>query len=209
MSEKDLVILAADKDLENALIGLLARYQALGIRAIDADIIVHSQHDPACAQRGVEFLSNFSKQYRYGLLIFDHEGCGRERVTPQELQDRLNQEFADSLWGERARAIVLSPELEAWVWSDSPHVADVIGWKGGRTSLINWLNEQGWLKEDEAKPVRPNKAFRAALREAQTPRSSSLYRRMAERVSLRECKDKAFLEFKAILRDWFPPVSRW
>ena len=208
MSDKDLVILAADKDMENALMGLLDRPQSLDIRAIDADIIVHSQHDPACAQRGVEFLSNFSRQYRYGLLIFDHEGSGREQSTPDELQDRLNQEFAGSLWGERAKAIVLSPELEAWVWSDSPHVANVIGWKGGRTSLINWLNEQGWLREDEAKPMRPKEAFRAALREAQTPRSSSLYRRMAAKVSFNRCEDKAFLEFRAILSHWFPLVSR-
>ena len=61
---KDLVILVADKDLEHAMKGLLSRPEALGIRAVETDIFVEPQHDPACARHGVEFISNFSRQYR-------------------------------------------------------------------------------------------------------------------------------------------------
>ena len=122
---KDLVILAADKDLEFALRGMLSRPEALGMRTVEEDIFVHPEHDPACALRGVDYLANFSGQYRYGLLIFDHEGSGREATTPQELQKSLNAEFASSAWDNRARAIVLVPELEVWIWSDSPHIDEV------------------------------------------------------------------------------------
>ena len=66
---KDLIILAADKDMEHALRGLLKRPEALGIRPIEKDIIVHPEHDPACARRGIGFLSIFSKQYRHSLLM--------------------------------------------------------------------------------------------------------------------------------------------
>ena len=202
---KDLVVLAADKDMEHALKGLFARPEALGIRAIEADILIHPHHDPACAVRGVEFLSNLSERYDYGLLMFDHEGSGRERVPPEELQKSLDEDFAHSSWAAgRARAIVLSPELEAWVWSDSPHVDDVAGWKGRQPALHRWLTEQGWLQEGETKPGRPKEAFQAALREAQRPRSPSLYQQIAERVSLHRCMDRSFLEFKEILRKWFP-----
>ena len=83
MSGKDLVVLVADKDMEHALKGLLSRPQAMGIRPIAYDIYVHPQHDPACARRGVAFLSGFSAQYDRGLLLFDHEGSGRE-TTPSE-----------------------------------------------------------------------------------------------------------------------------
>ena len=38
MNRKDLVVLAADKDMEYALKGLLSRPQALGIRKIEVDI---------------------------------------------------------------------------------------------------------------------------------------------------------------------------
>lgn len=204
MSEKDLIVLAADKDLESTLHGLLPRNQSLGIRAITFDIIVDSQHDPACAQRGVGFLSIFSRQYSHGLLIFDHQGSGREIVNPRALQAQLNGEFAASAWGERARAIVLSPELEAWVWSNSPLVDDVVGWRDQPISLKDWLTEQGLLKEGEGKPTRPKEAFQAALYQMQTRRSASLYRQLAEKVSFRRCQDAAFLELRTILSDWFP-----
>lgn len=204
---KDLVILAADKDLEFALRGMLSRPEALGIRPVEAntDIFVEPEHDPACALRGVDFLDNLSEQYRYGSLIFDYEGSGKEATAPQELQKNINAEFVSSTWGERARAIVLSPELEIWIWSDSPHVDEVVGWKNRNPKLRPWLIEQDYLQTGEVKPARPKEAFKAALREARKPRSASLYQQIAERVSLRRCTDTAFLELKGILSNWFPP----
>ena len=121
------------------------------------------------------------------------------------LQDSLNEEFARSDWGERAKAIVLAPELEVWIWSDSPHVDEVAGWQGREPALRRWLVEQGYLQEGEEKPIRPKEAFEAALREVQKPRSASLYLQIAENVSLRRCTDTAFMEFKSILSNWFSP----
>ncbi|MDE2929188.1 MAG: hypothetical protein OXT71_22600 [Acidobacteriota bacterium] len=200
---KDLVILAADKDLKFALEGLLARPEALGIRAIEKDVFVEPEHDPACALRGVEFLRTFAKQYRHGLLIFDHEGSGREQQTREQLQDGLNRAL-DYIWGDgNARAIVIAPELEAWVWSPSPHVAAITGWGTRQPGLHRWLVHEGWLRKGEVKPARPKEAFQAALRQARQPRSASLYRQLAERVSLRDCEDDAFREFRDVLRTWF------
>ena len=201
---KDLVILAADKDLEHALKGLLGRPEALGIRPIEADIFVEPEHDPACALRGVDFLANLSEQYGHGLLIFDHKGSGREATPPRDLQAGLNEALATSGWDERARTVVLSPELETWVWSDSPHVDVVTGWRNRSRKLRLWLIEQNYLQEGEIKPRRPKEAFAAALREAQKPRSASLYQQIAEKVSLRRCTDTAFLELRRLLSDWFP-----
>ena len=204
MNKKDLVVLAADSNIEQALIGLFTRPEALGIRPIDVNISVHPQHDPGCATRGVEFLSNFSQQYLHGLLIFDREGSGMEQKQPQEMQKELNREFKDSAWGKRARAIVLDPELEAWVWSNSPHVDDVAGWQNRRPSLRRWLISQGHLQEEATKPERPKEALEAALRTVRKPRSASLYRQLAEKVSLRRCNDPSFLELKTVLTAWFP-----
>lgn len=207
MNEKDLVVLVADHNIEQALIGLFTRSEALGIRSIDVDISVHPQHDPGCATRGVQFLSNFSQQYLHGLLVFDRQGSGMEQKQPQEMQNELNREFEDSAWGKRARAIVLDPELEAWVWSDSPHVAVVAGWKNQRPPLRRWLIGQGYLQEGATKPAQPKEALEAALHTVRKPRSASLYRQLAERVSLRRCNDPSFLELKTILTAWFPADS--
>ena len=205
MNGKDLVVLAADKNIEYALKGLFARPQALEIRPITRDIFVLPERDPGCAQHGVAFLANFSERYHYGLLIFDYAGSGKERgQQPRELQETLNNEFAGSVWRERARAIVLSPELEAWIWSNSPHVDDVAGWKNRQPSLRSWLTEHGWLQKGEVKPKKPKEAFQAALREARTQRSSSLYQQIAEKVSLHQCRDPSFQEFRDVLKAWFP-----
>ena len=203
MSKKDLIVLAADKDMEHALKGLLARPASLGIRSIDADILVHPQHDAACARRGVPFLADFSDQYDYGLLMFDYKGSGKENILAMDLQKQINDEFARSTWRTRARAIVLSPELESWVWSDSSHIDNVAGWKNRNPPLRRWLADQDWLQKGEVKPKQPKEAFRAALREAQTPKSPSLYEQIAKKVSLRRCSDTAFQEFKSILQRWF------
>ncbi len=202
--KKDLLVLAADKDIEYTLKGLLSRPKALDIRPIEVEIMVHPQHDPGCALRGVQFLSSFSNRYEHGLLMFDHEGSGRETTPREELQESLNNDFVRLPWKGRARAIVLSPELEVWVWSDSPQVDEVAGWKGRRPQLRSWLRDQGWLQEGEYKPDQPKEAFHAALRETRQPRSASLYLRMAEKVSLRRCTDRSFQEFKSLMQEWFP-----
>ena len=141
--------------------------------------------------------------------MFDYAGSGKEQgQQPKEIQGTLNHEFGCSMWRERARAIVLSPELEAWIWSNSPHVDDIAGWKNRQPSLRRWLTEQGWLESGEVKPNKPKEAFLAALREARTQRSSSLYQQIAERVSLHQCTDCSFQEFREILRAWFPQDSQ-
>ena len=205
MTSKDLVVLTADKNWMAALQGIFSRPEALGIRPIQSETFRHPRKDPGCVNDGVAFLSNFSEQYHYGLLIFDYEGCGKEQTgSPRALQDALNEQLSRSRWGDRARAVVLSPELEAWVWSNSPHVDEAIGWKNRQPALIDWLTERGWLQPGKIKPARPKEAFEAALREVRIPRSSSLYQQIAERVSLRRCQDAIFLEFTGILRNWFP-----
>ena len=193
--------------MEHALKGLLSRPQAIGIRSVSRDICVHPQHDPACARRGVSFLSSFSAQYYHGLLIFDHEGSGRETVPSRDLQQEIDERFAGSTWGERARAVVVDPELEAWVWSRSPNVDEVMGWSGRSPSLRRWLVREGWLHQDTLKPARPKAAFHSALRAAGVARSASLYQQIAETVSLQRCDDRSFGRLRSTLQEWFPVVS--
>ena len=52
MTRRDLVVLAADKDMEHALRGLLSRHKSLLIRQIVFDLtsFVHPDHDVACAR---------------------------------------------------------------------------------------------------------------------------------------------------------------
>lgn len=159
----DLIVLTADLDMENAMKGVLTRHQSLAIRQISTNIVRHPQHDPGCAAQGVDFLSRYADQYDHGLLMFDHEGSGREQTDRKQLQASLNADLARRPWEGQARALVIQPELESWIWSDSPHVGTVLGWRNQPTSLRAWLLEQGWLREGGDKPDRPKRGLPGRL----------------------------------------------
>lgn len=200
---QDLVILVPDIDIQNTLLGLLSsRRHALGIREVSYKIFVNSNRDSGCFRDGPEFLRTFINQYKYVLIMFDREGCGGtgSRVDlEREVEHRLNING----WSERAAVIVLDPEIEIWVWSDSPHVDTILGWEGKDPSLRKWLKEKGFFIESEPKPARPKEAVEAALRIARKPRSPAIYKQLAEKVSLEQCIDPAFDKLKNTLRNWF------
>jgi len=161
---RDLVVLAADKDMELTLKGLLPRYQALGTRQIDFEIFMHPGHDPGCRAQGVEFLRNFCNQFEHAILIFDREGSGRDEQRVEDLETELEAQLVQNGWDDRAAAIALDPELEIWIWSDSIEVDQVMGWAGRDPSLRQWLADQEYFRPSHPKPVEPKTAFRAALR---------------------------------------------
>ncbi len=208
---KDLVLLVPDKNIEYTVKGVLTRYQALGIRQLvyqqDFDCFVHPEHDPGCLRTSENFLRPLANQYEHALVLFDREGCGKDHlsreVIEQEVEDRLSQ----SGWNNRAKVIVLDPEIETWVWSDSSHVDKVLGWEGKQPDLRTWLQSQSFLFPGQLKPERPKEAMQSALRQSGKSRSSALYFQLAEKVSLNRCVDPAFLKLKAILQQWFATNS--
>ncbi|MBM4091994.1 MAG: hypothetical protein FJ276_21565, partial [Planctomycetes bacterium] len=140
---KDLIALVADGQMEFTLRGLLTRGRSLLFRQITADIYVHPGKDPGCLRRGHEFLRPFSRQYSHALVMHDREGCGREESSRETLEAEMESRLNGSGWRNRCAAIVIDPELEVWVWSDSPEVAQVLGWGGDEPPLADWLKTRG------------------------------------------------------------------
>jgi hypothetical protein len=204
---KDLILLVADKNCEFALRGVLSRHRALGLREITFDILVHGERDPGCRIKGSDFLRPFAAQYSNALLIFDLIGSGQETSTRETLESYLESEFQCSGWGDRAAVIVIDPELDVWVWSDSPHVDKYLGWAGHSPRLREWLVQKGYLNVGQSKPFRPKEALQAAIGQVGKQRSSDIYKSIAEKVSLGRCIDPAFLKLKLTLIRWFPTPS--
>ncbi len=201
---KDLVILAADNTIEAAMRGILSRPRALQIRDVSVDYYSHPEHDPGCFQKGDEFLQFATGQAHHALVIMDYEGSGQERsMSRSEMETDLEHRLNQKGWQGRAAAIIIAPELENWVWSDSPHVDHITGWAGRSPSLRTWLLQQGWLPSLGSKPERPKEAMLAALKSAGKSPSSSQYRKLAECVSFQRCEDASFLKLKTVLRNWF------
>lgn len=200
----DLIIVVSDGDMEFAIRAILARSEALRIRPIRFDVRRHVERDAGCRSDCHNYLRLWLREYRYSMVLFDHEGSGREHINRAHLEREVEEVLSINGWDNRAAVIVLDPELEACVWSDSPVVDEVLGWRGRTPALRGWVQSatQFW-HTGQTKPDRPKEAFDAALRQARKQHSPSVFEDLGARVSLDRCIDPAFGKFKSVLQGWF------
>lgn len=200
--DTDLVVLVSDRNTEAAMEGILSRLQSLRIRTITYRILVHPEKDPGCRLHGHELLRIHQDTHRYALMVFDREGSGADEKSRAELEFECEERLSSTGWKDRGAVIVLDPEVEIWLWSDSPVVDTALDWDNRTPKLRDWLIAKGHVF-DGPKPKRPKEATEAALHAVRKPRSSSLYRDLAEKVSLDRCVDPAFVRLRELLRSWF------
>lgn len=150
---KDLLVLCADKMIESAFAELLRRHQAFDIRPIDFQILVHPQRDPGCFHHAAPFLRPLRSDCRHALVVLDRAWESAPTRDPDDLTRRAEARLTGD-WGSDARVLVIDPELEVWVWSDSPHVAPALGWTTHDVDL------RGWREFPGAPPSVPNSRVR-------------------------------------------------
>jgi hypothetical protein len=202
----DLVAVVADADAEQTIQVLLEeRKESLGIRPIRYRILRHVRRDPGCRRQAAELLHPVRRSSRRALIVFDHEGSGGEVIGREDLQREVQGTVAAAGWEDNVGVVVISPELEAWIWSQSAWVERILGWSERPERLRGWLQARGLWDEGHAKPRRPKEAFERAIRVAGVRRSSALFRELALRVGLNHCVDPAFENLRETLRAWFPP----
>lgn len=197
----DLIILTADKNTETVIDTILSkRIQSLNISRIVYKIFVHPHHDSGMLNESHEFLRAFQNQYKYAIAIFDKQDCGL-LDTRDNIERAVEQKLNTSGWNNRSSVIAIDPELEIWMWVDSPHLYKALGW--GQLELDDWLTQESLRLSGRIKPADPKKAIESALAEKRIPRSSSIYGEIAATVSLANCTDGSFLKFKTTLQNWF------
>ena len=202
MVEKtDLVLLAADKNMEYLCKAGLRRPEALGIRPIRIEFRVHPARDGGVRTDSPRMLSLEQFRFRHALMVLDHEGSGT-RYEAKDLERQLDEQL-QRYWGDRAKAIVIEPELEAWVWASDNALRQILRWQSERP-VRGWLREQGFTVDELGKLERPKEALAALVQAVRQPRSAALYSRIGERISLENCVDPAFNRLKQHLQKWFP-----
>jgi hypothetical protein len=203
---KDLIVLVADKNMEATFNGVLSRNLSLGIREISFDVFVHPNSDPGCRRESDRFLQNFCRQYSYGLVVFDREGCGCEN-SRIELENEVEQKLSLVGWANRSIVVVLDPELEIWLWTRSSHVEEALGWRDQNQPMRNWLVENRYIKDENHKPEHPKETLEIVLRKVKKPRSSAIYSQIALKVSLEGHQEPAFVKLRNTLYEWFKEVQ--
>ena len=203
---RDLVVLVADSQQRHTVATLLIeRHQALGIRQIpidvNSDILSHPRHDPGVFHEAGRFLATFAQQYEHALVLIDAEGTGSP-MSAEEIEEKIQDDLNKSGWEGRSAIVVINPELEIWVWSESPHVCGIVGM--ARKRIKDLGHRAGYWQEGEIKPSRPKELLEEVLRHTKKRRSSSLYQQLAQKVGLSRCQDDSFRRFREILQGWFP-----
>lgn len=199
----DLVCLVADSDMKAAIEQLFERPKSLGTRDFKFKVLKHQKHDPGCFKNSEEILDLYCSDTEHALVILDYDWGGVPASNGSELEGKLEQSLNKRYEEGWAKAVVIEPELEAWVFSTSPHVAKILGWPSNQ-DLRSFLTSSDLWMPEEPKPNDPKVALETALRRRQIPRSPSIYRQLAERVSTRSCTDRSFVRLKSLLKGWFP-----
>ena len=202
----DLFLLVADKNMDFALRGALARPEALEIRPIEYEIRAHTGRDGGMRKSGPEILALERRRYSRALLVLDFEGSGTDQDNGKDLEAQLDERLK-RVWNTHAKTIVIEPELDIWMWGSDNAIGELIRWPPGR-NIRDWLTEQGFQLSSNGKPERPKEALESLLRELKLPRSSTLYQDIASKISLRKCKDEAFQRLRTQLVTWFPKSGK-
>ncbi len=203
---RDLVVLVADIQQQQTVGTLLIeRHHSLGIRPvlidINSDIYRHDNRDPGVFHEAGHFLAALAELYQYALVLVDAEWEGSP-TSAEEIEKKIQNDLNRNGWEGRSAVIVIDPELEIWVWSESDEVPRLLGtdWE----TIKDLGQKTGYWQEGEAKPSRPKELLDLVLHRTRKPRSSALFRQLAGTVGLSRCQDGSFRRFREILQGWFP-----
>lgn len=200
----DLIVQTPCNTIEAAITGVIKQHKKLGIKPIEPRYIGGSYRgDGDVFTKGHRVLAAHANTYSHALVVLDAvwggEPSGGATTIEADVEKRL-----ETHWGNRARCIAIEPEVEAWIWSKSNHVASVLGWDSLHT-LESWLIQQGLLESGELKPKDPKEAYIRSIRDTpRRPRSPYHLNKLARKVGFKHCKDRAFNKLLDTLREWFP-----
>lgn len=117
MINKDLIILTADKNAQALIQKLVGRIrQVEDLSHFTYEVVVHPKRDPGIVTNCHDYLRIFLKSHTFCIVLFDHEGCGKEKIEKPDLEKKIEKQLSANGWKDRNHCIVIVPELESWIW---------------------------------------------------------------------------------------------
>ncbi|MDQ3583148.1 MAG: hypothetical protein M3495_16785 [Pseudomonadota bacterium] len=177
----DLVVVTPDGAYPLVLEEFLNRAASLGVRSVSRRII----KDPLRDSSGElpDLLRPFLGKSRKALAIRDLEGSGWEERGAVALEEHLLERMHRNGWASSdCAAIVVPPEIEAWLRLPSTHLDDLMTerarrhreWTTARRHQVldGIVGDFGGC-DDTGKPCRPKEVFEEFLRQLGIPRSNA------------------------------------
>ncbi len=202
---EDLLVLVADAQTQATVETLLEkRRDALGICKIAYKVERHRDNDSGVYSQAHTFLQSRKHQYSKFLVVWDEEWyTGKNPLSAESQAQKVSESMKLSGFDERDFcAVVISPELETWVWGSSPRIPEILRSDWASIRALG-ASKKLW-DASKPKPQRPKELLEAVLTQQKRPSSASLFKELAEAVSFKNCEDPAFQRFCATLREWFP-----
>jgi hypothetical protein len=207
---RDLAVVLPDQDIGAVLTALLGRrHHALGLRALSFDpgqdvIREAAGNDSGCYLRGASLLAPRRKTHRHGLVILDEQWGGSP--GRESIEKKVSEELARD-WGSDAAVVVISPELENWVFVRSDHLPRALRWPERLGAPRTWLKEHGAWPENLPKPVDPKEALHLCAKQGGVRITPRWFEELAgSPIGLSSCTDPAFCKLVDTLQRWFPAV---
>jgi hypothetical protein len=210
MTERDCIFLLADKNMRASFEGFFSRpdfYRSLECGRIhidpDRDIVVAAgDNDPGLYLRAHELLRPYQVTHRHAVVALDAEWEGSPGAD--DIRSHMESMISANGWHPNQFAvIVIDPELENWIWQRSVHISKGIGFENLDDLLADPDLRSDWPK-GQYKPLHPKETLETILRKRRIPRSSAIYKQITSQVSVRGCRDDAFLFLVQKMREWFP-----
>ena len=204
---RELVILVADGTMAAVFRAFFGRERwDLTLQCAQFDLWPEEDifHDPLHTDGGVhksaqELLRPYLNTHSRAMVVLDQQ-FGGELPAAEVRQDILARLHQNG-WNDRCEVVVINPELEVWLWQNSPHVEQAVGFSG---SLRQHLQDNGKWPAGAPKPLEPKEAMQALVKAKKPLKTQVVYSRIARSVSIHGCRDQSFDLFANTIRHWFP-----
>lgn len=208
--KRDCAFYVADKTMRDTFEGFLSREDRclqLGCGHFDfvpsEDLFfAGGQNDPGIFTRGGALVSSLINTHKKLVIALDCDWDGSPGQA--EILSKVTNQLHQGGWAPQdVLVIAIEPELEQWIWQDSPVLAAELRMNAPQ-GLKAMLGQRGLWPAEAAKPPSPKDLFIQLRRENNVKLSSSIFKRIASKVPVAACEDGEFRRLLAQLRAWFP-----
>lgn len=208
---RDCMFYVADMNMAEAFKGFLTRqqfHQSLGCGQFSFDPLqdlarAAGQTDGGLWRRAGGLCKGYIQTHRHLAVCLDRDFGGSPGQT--QVRQDVEMQLVEAGWNkDQIAVLVIDPELEQWIWQDSPHVESALK-HSSPPSLRQVLQNAGDWPAGQAKPNNPKEVLeRLVDQNLRGNRSSTIYSKITSRVSVKSCSDGEFLALQAALLRWFP-----
>jgi hypothetical protein len=210
---KDLFVLTADSDMEALIRVVLTRHRDLGIHPLTFEVRRFPGRDAGMVKEGPEIARVMVNKSEYSrlILVWDHQGSGWHSLRAEEAAARIQQRLDGVTWMDRSAAVVVLPELEAWLWHCPASIARLLGVTPDEFDAVTArASTQLDRPRERCRRELPKELFEGAL--YQKKRRKPLpedFKTLGASANLSDwTASETFHRFVELLRAWFPAKVR-